>query len=90
MTINHDKTKIVHFRHPKRQVCQLAFTCGETHVQYTDSYIYLGVVFTEQLSWSKSVKNTAISANKAASYLIANTKSSGAFVYNVYNHLYKP
>ena len=30
----------------------------------------------------------AISANKAASYLITKARSSGAFVYTVYNHLY--
>ena len=71
------------------QVCQFVLTCGETFVLYTDSYKSLGVVFTEHLSWSKSVENTTISANKAASYLIAKTKSSGAFVYNIYNHLYK-
>ena len=47
------------------------FTCRETPIQYTHSYKYLGVEFTEYHSWAKSVENTAISANKAASYLIA-------------------
>ena len=51
------------------------------------TYVCLGVDFSEHLSWAKSVENTAISANKAASYLIAKTRSSGAFVYSVYNHL---
>ena len=44
--------------------------------------------FTEYLSWAKSVENTAISANKAASYLIAKTRSSSAFLFAIYNHLY--
>ena len=34
------------------------------------------------------MENTAISANKAASYLIAKTRSSSAFLFTIYNHLY--
>ena len=87
MMINHDKTKIIHFRHPKRKLYQSRFSCSETPIQYTDSYKYLVVEFTEYLSWAKSVENTAISANKAASYLIAKTRSSSAFLFTIYNHL---
>ena len=88
MMSNHDKTKIIHFRHPKKKLCQSTFSCSETPIQYTDSYKYLGVEFTEYLSWAKSVENTAISANKAASYLIAKTRSSSVFLFTIYNHLY--
>ena len=63
MMINHDKTKMIHFRHPKNKLCQSKFSCSETPIQYTNSYKYLGVEFTEYLSWAKSVENTAISAN---------------------------
>ena len=87
MSINLNKTKIMHFRHTRKRICQFQFTCGEVTIQYTD-YKYLGVDFLEHLSWAKSVENTAISANKAASYLIAKARSSGAFVYTVCNHLY--
>ena len=69
--INHDKTKIIHFRQPKKKLCQSRFSCSETPIQYPDSYKYLGVEFTDYLSCVKSVENTAISAKKAASYLIA-------------------
>ena len=83
-----DKTIILYFRYPRKKICQFQFTRGEVPIQYTDCYKYLGVHFSEHLSWAKSVENTAISANKAASYLIAKTRCSGAFVYTVYNHLY--
>ena len=88
LMINHDKTKIIHFRHPKKKLCRSKFSCSETPIQYTNSYKYLGVEFTEYLSWAKSVENTAISANKAATYLIAKTRSSSAFLFIIYNHLY--
>ena len=70
------------------QVCQFVFTCGETYVLYTDSYKYLGVVFTEHLSWSKWVGNTAISASKAASYLIAKTINLVVLLYIIFTITY--
>ena len=87
MIINHEKTKIAHFRHPKKEVRQFRFTCRETPIQYTDCCKYLGVEFTDYLRWAKSVQSTAISAKKAASYLIATTRSSSAFLFTIYNHL---
>ena len=39
MMINHDKTKIINFRHPKKKLCQSKFSCSETPIQYTNSYI---------------------------------------------------
>ena len=59
-----------------------------TPIQYTDCYKYLGMEFTDYLRWAKSVQSTAISANKTASYLIAKTRSSSAFLFTIYNHLY--
>ena len=42
--------------------------------------------FTEQFSWPKSLENT-LSANKAASYLIAKSRFSSAFPFTIYEHL---
>ena len=46
----------------------------------------LGMEFTEQFSWPKSLENT-LSANKAASYLIAKSRFSSAFPLTIYDHL---
>ena len=89
MEVNPKKTKVVHFRHPRRVLCQTAFHCDGVPIEYTDCYKYLGVEFSEHLSWAKVIESTAIKANRAASYLIAKMKSSGAFMYSVYTHLYK-
>jgi len=88
MSINHDKTKIVHFRSPKKEICRFSFSCCGNDIDYTDSYKYLGIEFTEHLSWIKLVDNVAISANRAANYLIAKAINSGALVYEVFTHLY--
>ena len=87
MCINSDKTKIIHFRQPKKQTCECTFTCGKDHIEYIDSYKYLGVDFTEHLSWVQLIQSTSISANRAASYLIAKARNSGALVFEVYTHL---
>ena len=84
MCINPDKTKIIHFRQPKKQKCEYAFTCGKDHIDYIDSYKYLGVDLTEHLSWAQLIQSISIAAN----YLIAKARNSGALVFEVYTHLY--
>ena len=48
----------------------------------------VGVDFTEHLSWVQLIQSTSISANRAANYLIAKARNSGALVFEVYTHLY--
>ena len=70
MVINRDKTKVVHFRHNRKEICQTVFSCGGTFIGYTNCYKYLGVQFTEHLNWTKLIECTSISASREASYLI--------------------
>ena len=89
MCLNPDKTKIIHFRQPKKQKCEYTFTCGKDRIDYNiDSYKYLGVDFTEHLSWAQLIQSISISANHAANYLIAKARNSGPLVFEVYTHLY--
>ena len=55
---------------------------------HIDNYKYLGADFTEHLSWAQLIQSTSISANRAAKYLIAKARNSGALVFEVYTHLY--
>ena len=88
MSVNHDKRIIIHFRSPKNEICRFSFSCCGNDINYNDSYKYPGRKFTEHLSWMKLIDNVAISANRAASYLIAKAKNSGALVCDVFTHLY--
>ena len=88
MCINPDKTKIIHFRQLKKQKCEFTFTCGKDRIDYIDNYKYLGVDFTEHLSWAQLIQSTSISANRAANYQIAKARNSGSLVFEVYTHLY--
>ena len=82
--INPDKTKIIHFRQPKKQKCEYTFTCDKDHIDYVDKYKHLGVDFTEHLRWAKLIQSTSISANRATNYLIAKAGNSEAHVFEVY------
>ena len=88
MHINPSKTKIMHIRHPKKVLCNKTISCCGRPIDYTDCYKYLGIIFTEHLSWNKAIESTAISASTAASYLIAKARASGGFMYETYTHLY--
>ena len=37
MSINPNKTKIMHFRYPRKKICQFQFTCGEVTIQIATS-----------------------------------------------------
>ena len=88
ISINHNKTKIIHFRSPKKEICRFSFSCCGNDIDYTDSYKYLGIEFAEHLSWMKLIDNVTISANRAANYLIVKAKNSGELVYDVFTHFY--
>ena len=88
VVINPNKNKSYTFRHPGKILLQMILCCGNDSIEYTDCYKYLGVEFTEQLSWAKVIESTSLKTSRAASYLIAKMRSSGAFVYTVYTHLY--
>ena len=64
MHINPSKTKIMHIRHPKKVLCNKKFSCCGRPIDYTDCYKYLGIIFTEHLSWNKAIESTAISASR--------------------------
>ena len=49
LTINSDKTKIVHFRPLIVQTCNIQFSCGNLDIEVTDKYKYLGLWFQEHL-----------------------------------------
>ena len=88
MTINPEKTKIMHFRTPRKTICNHKFLCCGMTIEYTASYKYLGIIFTEHLDWTKTIENASVSAGRSANYIVAKARSSGTFAYGVFTHLY--
>uniref|UniRef100_A0A3P9LZT1 Reverse transcriptase domain-containing protein n=1 Tax=Oryzias latipes TaxID=8090 RepID=A0A3P9LZT1_ORYLA len=53
LTINSDKTKIVHFRKPLVPQSNFLFYFGKTTLMFTDTYKYLGFVFHKNMMFSE-------------------------------------
>ena len=49
LSVNSEKTKIVHFRPIPTTRCNYKFSCGNVHIENTDKYKYLGLWFQENL-----------------------------------------
>ena len=89
LTVNPDKTRIIHFRNPSIPRCDFNFTCGENPVCYTDTYKYLGIWVNEHLNMSMTVTELAKSASRALSALYTKTLNAGGMTYEAYTKLYK-
>ena len=62
LTINSEKTKIIHFRPVTLPQCNDNFSCGNTEVEITDKYKYLGFWFQENLDMKFATSELAKSA----------------------------
>ena len=89
MTINEDKSNIVHFRTPSVERTNYSFTCGNRTLMLTDKYKYLGLILTEFLCYEEMAKNVAKSASRALGIVIAKYKSFGGLPFNTYIKLYE-
>ena len=59
LTVNNDKTKIVHFRPASVQLCNNQFSCGNASIQLTEKYKYLGLWLQEHLDMKYSTSELA-------------------------------
>ena len=87
--INPTKTQVMHFRKKHRSRSTYQFTCGPHNLQYTSEYKYLGFWINEHLDLNKSIEHTACAAKKAVGILIAKSRNSGGFTFDVYFHLFQ-
>ena len=92
LSVNSDKTKIVHFRPTTVQLCNKQFSCGNLNIELTDKYKYLGLWFQEHLDMKYANSELAKSASRALSVLFTKFKNSeggvGAGAYDIYCKLF--
>ena len=69
VTLNQEKTKIVHFRPCGIDQCDFSFSCGDVKLSYAQSYKYLGFWFHENLDMKFATSELAKSASRALSAL---------------------
>ena len=71
LTVNPDKTKVIHFRTSSVTRSNFAFKYGEKHLEYvpTYNYKYWGIWINEHLNMNKTASELAKSAGWALSVL---------------------
>ncbi len=88
MSLNTDKTQIVHFRTQSHSRTQNVFKYGDYDIKLVPLYKYLGFVLNEHLDYQLMAKVLAKSANRALGLLIAKSKVTGGMPYDIFTQLY--
>lgn len=89
LSVNQDKTKVIHFRLPSVQRSDHRFTCGDLDIAYDNKYRYLGLWLDEHLNFKFSVDELCKSASRALGALYSKYVRAGGMTYKVFNKLYK-
>ncbi|MEW8547636.1 MAG: reverse transcriptase family protein, partial [Candidatus Thiodiazotropha sp.] len=89
MTINSQKSKIVHFRPKSLSRTKVAFRIGDTKLDIEKSYVYLGLIITEHLDYCSMAKHVSNSASRALGLVIAKYKAFGGIPFRTYSKLYE-
>jgi len=88
LSINEEKTKVIHFR-PKACIrTDFRFMCLGKPVEAVDSYKYLGLLLNEHLDMQKIAQAISKSAHRALGVLIAKHKAFGGMPHAVFTKLY--
>lgn len=88
LSINFEKSNIVHFRNMSTPRTTNTFKIGNNIVQIASHYQYLGLLLTEFLDYNEMAKAVSKSANRALSLLIVKTKANGGFQYSTFTKLF--
>ena len=84
LTINFNKSKVMHFRALSQQRTEYIFKCGSSSIDLIHQYKYLGVLFTEHLDLMQMVKKLAQSASRALGLLISKDKVVGGMPFECF------
>ena len=84
MSININKSNIVHFRPCCIPRTKFVFKCGINDINLSESYVYLGLTLTEFLDYNVTAKIIAQSAGRALGLLIAKYKALGGMSFDVF------
>lgn len=88
ISINNEKTQIVHFRKKGKPKSPYLFSFDYVHLKYTSSYKYLGFVFDESLKFLEGTNLLAESAGRALGSLLSKLKVCPDLGFSIFSRLY--
>ena len=83
MSVNTEKSNVVHFRQPSTPKTSTVFSFGSGTIETIAQYKYLGVILSEHLDYDIMTKYVAQCASRALGLLIAKCKNIGGVPYDV-------
>ena len=88
LTINPNKSKIVHFHRKSCPRSTQQFHCGNKAIEIVSSYKYLSLVLNEFLDFRITAKVVSQSASRALGLLISKDKAFGGMPYECFSKCY--
>ena len=84
LSVNDKKTKIIHFRHSCKRRTNFHFTLSNKHIEITDKYKYLGLIFDEYLKYHDACSTLSVAGGRALGSLLGKFKHLGNLGYHTY------
>ena len=88
LTINGNKSKVMHFRSQSVDKTVFLFTCRDETLEIISQYKYIGLILTEHLDFLEMAKSVAKSANRALGFLICKDKAMGGMPFKCFTKCY--
>lgn len=89
LSINAQKSQIMHFRKSRKNVTKFVFKIGKEVLKITDKYKYLGVVLHENLNFSCTTEVLANSAGRAFGSIMSKFKQMKNMGFSTYTTLFE-
>ena len=86
--INYSKTKVMHFRRATDEPTDTEFHIGDTALEKTNSYRYLGLDLEETLNYSHGATILNRSASRALGAVISKYFTMDGTTHDTYRHMY--
>ncbi len=87
LSVNADKTKVMHFRQKNRNRSSRVFKVDEACLETVSQYKYLGVILDEHMDFAKTAELLANSAGRALGSVINKVKLNKDLGFNTYTTL---
>ena len=88
LSVNTNKTKVMHFRKSRKQMSDYVFKIGENALEFVTDYKYLGVVFNEHLQFKTAANLLSDSAGRALGMTINKCKVISDFGFHTFNTMF--
>ena len=88
LKLSNEKTKVVHSRKASTPATEYTFNIGDTVIERTNSYRYLGLHINDTLDFNFGVSILSQSSSRALGTIISEHFSVGGFPHEPYNRMY--